>query len=106
MSPILQCFQEHQFKILNELSLYRPARVKHEPVGKTKKTKKQRQKEILLALKKGPAQTVDFVDLLSSNAQTIYGDCKDLELNKKIYSVKIKTEKGKIVNEWRWNEKD
>lgn len=97
----MQCFQQHQFKVLNELGLYNPPRVKWEPVGRTKTTRKERQVEILAALKCGPMQTTQLVEALEYEVETIRQDLMSLEVQKKVKSRKVTNDAGRIASEWR-----
>lgn len=101
MSPILQCYGQHQFAILSVLGLYNPPRVKWEPVGRTKTTRKERQVEILAALKSGPMQTTQLVEALEYEVETVRQDLLSLEVQKKVKSKKVTNDSGRIASEWR-----
>jgi predicted metallopeptidase len=101
MSPILQCYAEHQFKVLNELGLYIKPKVadKIKVPRKKRLPEKERFKILIRELKHGPSLIQAIADKHGMNK-----DLAKLAKLEKVSSVVVKTGVGRYAKKWSLHE--
>jgi predicted metallopeptidase len=106
MSPILQCYAEHQFKVLNELGLYIKPKVadKIKVPRKKRLPEKERFKILIRELKHGPSLIQAIADKHGMNTSTLNKDLAKLAKLEKVSSVVVKTGVGRYAKKWSLHE--